>query len=163
MVLVSVHFPNQRDPTNTTYVSKRRFEADCVARWNTHPATTGVLVTALADWLYRVLKDNNSSSNVQSPKGNLTDHLLHPPLLSDLVPSSYLEDVDRSALQTCATEIARLLVTATLREMPFWGMSRVRRANALFERHHRRPAGPSPMGPQGKVRVRATRRVTFKL
>lgn len=54
-------------------------------------------------------------------------------------------------MHECATTIVDEVLHATLRELPFWGMSKVRRANALFDRMY---------GGKTEKRVRS-RRVTF--
>ena len=123
-----LRFPSAQNPDTGTLVSRAQFEADCVARWGplgVPEDRVRALLHAAVAWVQGAL-------------------LLRPdarrPTARDLLGI----DEDDAATERCAAEIIQLVTAATLRELPFLGMSRVRRANALFQRTYGGGGGGGP-------------------
>lgn len=128
-----VYYPTINGPTETL-VSRSRFELECVRRWTTagvSPSVVRSLLASITAWLQgvmrqAVLKGQDIQQAVLDARSPSIHDLLGDPLTS----------YDKTTM-TCANEMTRLVVSTTLRELPYWGMSRVRRANAVFEKAYK--------------------------
>ena len=110
--------------------TRERFEAECVQQWGGLVAVERInaLLVAIVAWLQGVLRQAAIAGQdlKQAVEGT------RPPSVVDLLGEP---GVDYGvATEACSARMTQLVMGATLRELPFWGMSRVRRANAVFER-----------------------------
>lgn len=129
-----VYFPNLRDSTRTGLVSRARFEADCAARLGIPVESARTLVTAIVTWLHGVMRravldKRDVRSAVEAVAPPTVDELLGP---------------DRTVGADAADDIVAAVVSTTLRELPYWGMSRLQRANERFRDVYSRHPSPSP-------------------